>query len=294
MHGTEPRQSATSAGIAWMAVGVFVMSIMDAMAKWIVAVAPTLEIIGIRSLMAFVIIAPMVWHAGGLRMLATRRIGAHAVRAALAMAAVLCFFEALRHLPLATVVAICFAAPLFMTVLSVPMLGERVGIHRWSAVGVGFIGVLVMTRPEGGGWFSLPAILALASALFYAIMLVATRWLARTETDVAMLFYQNLFTMVTGGLALPFIWVSLTLFDLAIIAAMAVTLAIGQFCTIRAFRLAPVGAVAPFQYTELVWAVIFGYAVWNEIPAPAVWLGSALVIGSGLYILWRETRRRRG
>jgi hypothetical protein len=176
-----------------------------------------------------------------------------------------CFFESLRTLPLATAIAICLVAPLLMTAYSVVLLREHVGIHRWAAVGIGFAGVGLIIGPEAaGGFVSAGALLALGAASLYALGMTMVRWLAPTESDMTMIVMQCLVQMGVGltGMALlpgtlgPMpdkVWIG--------IAAMSAFLILGQFLSYRAFRLAPVGAIAPFNYTELVWAAIIGCSV---------------------------------
>jgi len=280
-------------GIAYMVLGVTAFSATDGLSKWMVMAAPMLEIVAIRNALVLLMILPSLGRSGGLRALATRRAGAHALRAGLSIGALLTFFAALRELPLATSIAISFASPLFMTVGSVLLLGERVGWHRWLAVVVGFAGVVVIAWPDAGGMISWPAALMVLSSLFFALSMITVRWLARTETDIAMLFYQNAGMMLAGVAGLPFVWQAPTPAGLGVIAAMAVTLVIGQVFMIRAFRAAPVAVVAPFEYLELLWASLIGYAVWSEEPAEHVWIGAAIVVASGLYITWREARASR-
>src|SRR5579859_5423153 len=231
-------------GITYMLLGVTAFSATDGFSKWMVMAAPILEIVAIRNALVLLLILPVLGRAGGIRALATRRGWAHALRAALSIGALLTFFTALRELPLATSIAISFASPLFMTMASVLLLGERVGWHRWLAVAAGFVGVLVIAWPGAGGVISWPAAVMVVSSLFFALSMITVRWLARTESDVAMLFYQNIGMMMAGLVGLPFVWQAPSRIDLAVIAGMAVTLAIGQVFTIRAFRAAPVAVVA--------------------------------------------------
>lgn len=280
-------------GIACMLASTAALSCLDAMGKWIVSGFPVLEMAAIRGVWVLLIAAPMVYRAGGTRVLATRRPWAHVMRVLLGLVAFVCFFESLRDLPLATAIAIGFAAPLFMTACSTFLLGERVGIYRWSAVIVGFVGVLVITRPDSGDMISWPALLAVTAAMFFGLSQITVRWLTRTETDASMLVYQNLGMTLAGACALPFIWVTPSWEILLLILVSGGCLFVGQMFSIRAFRHAPVAVVAPFQYAELLGAVSFGYLIWGDFPSSHVWLGAAIVIASGIYITWRETRRSR-
>lgn len=280
-------------GIAYAMLGIVFYSFLDGTAKWLVTVAPILQIVAIRSVFVLAALAPAVWRAGGPRALATTRPWGHAARIVTSFFALLMFFESLRHLPLATCIAISFAAPLFMTAASVVLLREHVGWHRWAAVCAGFLGVLIIARPDEGGLYSWPALLAITSSLFFALSQITVRWLASTETDLRILFSQNLGLLVLSSVTLPFVWQPLPWTTIAGIAVMAGFLIFGQLFTVKAFRAAPVGVVAPFQYTELVWATLIGAALGDPWPAAHVWIGAAVVTGSGLYMIWRETVRRR-
>jgi drug/metabolite transporter (DMT)-like permease len=276
-------------GIGWALAAGFTLSVMDGLIKWSVGVFPVAQVVFVRSAFVLLLLCAVLARNGAFAAVRTARPFAHVLRVALTVASILTFFEAVRLLPLATVIAIGFGAPLMMTALSVPVLRERVGPHRWAAIAVGFVGVLVITRPgpEGIAW---PALLALVSSMLFAAHLVAARWMARTETDAALMFWQNLGVLLVSGALAPFVWTPIEGGDLGLIATMAALLLIGQYCTVRAFRTAPVGAVAPFQYAELIWAAIIGYVFWHEMPPANVWLGAAIVIASGLYVIWRERR----
>jgi drug/metabolite transporter (DMT)-like permease len=281
------------AGILAIVVAIAFLSMMDAIAKWVLASLSVAQMIALRSVFVLALIAAA--HGRALpRMIATRRPWAHAGRTALVATSMLSFFEAMRHLPLATLVAISFGAPLFMTALSVPLLKERVGLHRWSAIVVGFVGVLVITRPGGAESFAPAALLAIFASAVYALSMVGMRFMVRTESDAALMFWQNLGVLAVTAALAPFFWQPVEWAALGLILAMAGLVWVSQQLTIRAFRLAPVGAVAPFHYTELLWAALFGWVVWHELPAEHVWLGAAIVVASGLYMVWRETRPQRG
>ncbi len=276
-------------GILWMVAAVALLSAMDGIAKWVLQAFSVPQMIAIRSVLVLALIA--LENRGRLAAaVATRRPWAHLGRTAIIATSVYCFFEAMRHLPLATLVAISFGAPLFMTALSVPMLGERVGRHRWAAILVGFGGVLVITRPDAGETFSPAALLVILASALYATGMVLMRKLVRTESDSALMFWQNCGVLVVNAALAPLLWRPWNWGAFAAIVAMAALVWISQRLTVRAFRLAPVGAVAPFHYSELVWATLIGWAVWNELPADHVWFGAAIVVASGLYVIWRERR----
>lgn len=288
-----PRPDRPLQGIALMVAGVFLLSVMDTLTKVAVAELSTPVLIATRSALVMLFVAPMVVRAGGLAVLRMRRPIGHLLRGALSVCSMLAFFEALRHLPLATTIAICFASPLLMTILSVPLLRERVGPARWAAVLLGLCGVFVIVGPEvAAGSFGLGAVLALAAAFFYAAAMTCVRWLSSTETDLSMMVSQNVCMGLAGLVGLLFVPPALPSPTMwAVIASSAAVLLASQRLTFRALRVAPVSAVAPFQYTELVWAALFGWLFWREWPAAHVWWGAALVVGAGLYAIWQERRR---
>jgi len=279
-------------GIASMIVGIAGMSIMDACAKWLGSGYPLAELVFFRNFFALAPILWIVWRAGGRRTLRPVWHLGHVLRAAGGLTAIFCFFAGLRLLPLADAVSIAFAAPLMVTALSVPILGEHVGPRRWAAVIVGFLGVLVMTRP-GAEAFRLEALLILAAALAYALVMLLTRRLARSDTTPAIMFYSTMISLVVSALLLPFGWRTPEGWDLAIFILMGSVGGGGMFFMIQAYRHAPAAVVAPFDYTALVWGTLIGWLVWRELPEPTVWLGVVVVISSGLYILHRETRLHR-
>jgi len=283
------RARATGRGIAFMLLSVALFSTMDGMIKWLGADYPTLQIVFFRSLFAFVPLGFFLARSGSLAALKTHSLLGHLLRAMVGLSAMSIFFYAYSQMPLANVVAIGFAAPLFVTALSVPLLGERVGPRRWSAVAVGFLGVLVMVRPdrdvfEGVAW------LALAGTVFYALAMIFVRRLSRTETSMAIVFYFTLACTLVSGAALPFVWTTPDTLGWALLIAVGLLGGLAQLTMTTAFRLAEASVVAPFDYSAMVWTAMIGYLFWQEVPGPHIWLGVAIVGGSGLYIVQREAR----
>ena len=279
-------------GMAWMVVGVFLLAALDALSKHAVSQLSIPVLIAARSAVVLVLLGPWVLLSGGWSALRTRRPWAHGVRGLFAVCSMLAFFESLRLLPLATVIAISFAAPLFMTLLSVPLLKERVGLHRCGALLAGFWGVSLIVGPQAlDGDLGLGAWLALLASLLYAASMACVRWLSPTESDLSMLVWQNVIMGLAGAVGLLFVPLVGAPGMWPIIALMAVLVLLGQRCTYRALRLAPVGVVAPFHYSELLWAALLGWVFWHEWPGAHVWWGALLVIGAGLYTLWRERAR---
>jgi drug/metabolite transporter (DMT)-like permease len=250
------------------------------------------QILFVRGLFISIPIALLAWRAGGLASLCIQSLKGQAWRAALTAAATLLMTNALRLLPLADVTAITFAGPLFITALAAWVLGERVGWRRWSAVVVGFTGIVLMIRPTGEAlrW---AVFLPLGVALVAAVRDVITRRMSTTETSVSMLCYTTAGVALSGLATWPFGWAFLEAREVALLALAAGLFGAAHFLVIESFRHAEAAVAAPFKYSEILWATLFGAVIWGHLPDAWIVAGAVLVVGSGLYILHRETRRRR-
>lgn len=281
-------------GIIYIAIGIFSLSLMDATAKWLVhADYEVVQILAIRGWMVTAVLLVWALFTGGIhRNLKTTRLRDHGIRTALAYFAPFCFFSALKSMPLADATVIFFAAPFIMTALSVPLFKEKVGIHRWGAITVGFIGVLVALQPGSAG-FNPMALVVLVGCVFYAVTTLAVRWLGSTENTFRIVFYFNFGVALISTFFLPFVWVPMAWADVGVLAAMAGLALCGHVFLSRAFNTGQVGVIAPFEYTALLWTVIIGFLVWGDIPVTNVWIGAAVIVASGLYIIQREQRLKR-
>jgi drug/metabolite transporter (DMT)-like permease len=192
-------------------------------------------------------------------------------------------------MPLAEAFALTFTGPIFITVLSIPILGEKVGMRRWTAVLIGFVGVLIMLRP-GSDALRVEALLPLTAALCYAFIMLLSRKLSQRETVISVLFWTALIGSAVSGLALPVEWLPPTPRDWALFILLGLLGSLTMWFMTLAYRHAPAAVVAPFDYTILLWGVLIGWVVWHELPAPEIWPGAAILIGCGLYIMHRETR----
>jgi drug/metabolite transporter (DMT)-like permease len=218
----------------------------------------------------------------------TARPMAHAVRAVLGLGTMLLAFSALAYLPLAESTTIGFAAPLFAVALSALVLKERVGPHRWSAVAIGFIGVLVVMRPEGSGLPTIGLLLAVGSALGVAVVTIAIRQIGRTESAQTTVLWFSLLSMIALALVMP-AYARVHDFETwAILAALGLFGGIGQLLMTSSLRSAPVPVVVPFDYSQLLWAVLLGWWIFDNHPPATTWAGAAVIIASGLYTLYRE------
>jgi drug/metabolite transporter (DMT)-like permease len=280
-------------GIALMCGAVACFAMLDTTAKYLNLYMSTLQVVWARYTGAFLFpfIVSNPWTRPGLTR--TNRPALQIARSVLLLASTLCNFLALRYLQLAEAIALVFSTPFFVAALSGPVLGEWVHWRRWTAIAVGFLGVLVVTRP-GAGSFQPAALLSLTAALCYALYSIATRVLARTDSNETTLFYSN----IVGALALlpvvPFVWTTPS--DPLVIALMVATGAIGSFghyLLIAAHRLAPAAVLSPFIYTEIVLVTATGFLVFGDVPNRSTLTGAAIVVASGLYILHRERAVRR-
>lgn len=287
---TAPR-NLPAKGIVYMLAASATLTIMDAGIKWLTSDYPVPQIGFMRYAVGMVVAAALAARLGGIATLRTKRLGGHALRSLFNLATMLTFYYALDALPLADSIAIGYAAPLFMTALSVPLLGERVGWRRWCAVGVGFIGVIIAARPSAG--ISEGAMWALAAALCYALTLVTSRQLSTTESSHTILFYYSLFVIVALGAWMPFVWETPRWQDLWLIVFVGVAGSFGQFFLNQAFRYGEVSLLAPLDYSGLIWAGLLGFILWGDVPTSWVLVGSAIIISAGIYIVRREAMLHR-
>ena len=271
-----------------MLVAVAALALMDAGLKLLSAHYPPFEVAALRGASSLPWVLAWTLGGAGLRSLRPVSWRLHLLRAAMSITMMAAFVYALRTLPLANAYSIFFVAPLLITALSGPMLGERVGVRRWVAIGVGLLGVLVLLRPSGHGLLSTAALAVLLAASMYALSAITVRWLARTDTPQAMIVWL-LTLMATGAgvLAAPH-WVALRPEHLWLVAGVGVAGAIGQYTITEAFRLGEASLLAPLEYTALVWGVLFDLALWHTLPDGVTWIGAAIIVASGVYLLRHE------
>ena len=201
------------------------------------------------------------------------------------------FFLAVRTVPLAEASAIMFLAPILVTALSGPLLGETVGPRRWAGVAAGFVGAMMVVRP-GADFLMGGATLVLAAALGNAVYQIITRRIAKRDHPLTTAAWTASVGALAAGAAAPFVWTAPTVADWALMAGTGIAGGIGHLCLIRAISSAPIAAVAPYAYTSLIWASLFGYTVFGDVPGAWTIAGAAVIASSGLYILYRERVRR--
>lgn len=298
-------------GIYTILVGMLVITLQDSAIKWLSPDYALHQIMLSRAVLALFICFGLMRYEGGLHLFRTRFLGWHMIRGALIVTANMTFFLAVAAMPLGEAVAIFFVAPLFITAMSVPILGEKVGPRRWVAVLVGLIGVIVVMRP-GTGIFNWVSLLPVVAALSYASMQMLTRKLGATDKASTMSFYiQVTFILVslaiglgvgdgrfagTGNTSLDFFfraWRVPESKDLWLFVWCGISSGFGGYLLSQAYRLGEAAIVAPFEYIALPLAVGWGFLLWGDVPDQTAALGMALILASGLYILYRENVRGR-
>ena len=275
-----------------IAVGCF--ALMDAVLKTLSTRYPVLQIAALRGMTALPLVLLYLSWRGAWPTLLRIRWPLHLLRGALGIVMLSLFTLSVRHLPLSASYTLFFVAPLLITVLSVPVLGERVPRAHWWAIGVGFFGVLIALRPDGqalsAGLVTVGGLAALGAALCYAVAAVSGRLLSRTDSSESMVFTMMLLVALgAGALAAPD-WVAVAASDGWLLLALAVTGFGGQLAITEAFRHGQASAVAPFEYSALAWGVGLDWLIWQSLPASHTWLGAAIIIGSGLYLIRHERR----
>jgi len=289
--GDAPAADRIGLGIASILAAVFFFAITDAVAKWLSQTYEPVQIVFLRYVFGLIPVAFLVWRAGGLGTLRTRRPFLHGLRALVIFTALLLLFTGLRRLPLAEAISVAFTAPLFVTALSGPLLGEPVRARQWAAVLIGFLGALIVIQP-GTAAFRVESLIVVVSALCFALSALITRRLSRTESTVAIMTY----TTIGAGLAslpiMPFVWRTPAPDDLWLFLTIGLIGSVAGFFVIQAYRNAPPAIVAPFDYTALIWAALIGWIVWQDKPGAPIWLGAGIIAASGLYIIHREARRK--
>ena len=278
------------AGITWMLVTTLFFVSLDVTAKHLVASYPIQQVVWARFLghllLAVVILGPR------LKSLArSANLGLQLVRSALLLATTALFFSGVRLLPLADASAIMFTSPILLTVLAIPWLGEKVGPRRWAAVGVAFVGALIVVRP-GTGVMGAGALLLLGCAFCNACYQIITRQLRGTDGALTTLLYTPLVGALVTTFLVPATWVPPEPGDWLLMAALGAFGCVGHFTLIRAFQSAPAATVAPFSYASLIWAILFGLLVFGDMPDIWTLVGATVIAGGGLYILHREQLRK--
>ncbi len=289
------RRSSDAPGkaILYMLAGGAVLTLNDGLVKILTTGYPTGQVLAIRGLFVFLPILFFAWRAGGVAtMWQIRSWKGQALRGFCVIGGSFSFVTGLSYLPLADAIAIAFAGPLFVTAMAPFLLGEQVGWRRWSAVIVGFIGVLIIVQP-GTSAFQWFAIFPIMASFLGGLRDIITRKLAPTETSVAVLFVTTVAVCGAGFASYPFAdWQPIATDYLMYFCASGILVGVAHYCIIEAFRYGEAALVSPFKYGNLLWATFFGFFLFGELPTLMTLGGAAILTFSGLYILHRETRKR--
>lgn len=302
----------SSNGAIALVFGLFLFSFQDVIIKHFSDHYSVLQIVFYRGLIAIMIFMTLFIVMREKVPLMSKRPPLMLARGLLGFCSYTCYYLAVAAMPLAEVVSITFTMPLFVTAMSALILREKVGIRRWSAVVIGFVGVLIILSPQGE-FNPLAVVFAFGAAISYASHTIITRFLGSHDNPVTIAFNAiGIFTLASGGLSLAMYfglidissehpslaffgrdWAPILDYDLLLIFAIGIIAAVGFFCLSRAYCLAEASAIAPFEFTYILWAVLFGFVFWNEVPGPTTIVGMLVLIGSSLYIGYRERRAKR-
>lgn len=273
-----------------MLVSVAAFSVMDALMKLLSEHYAALQVAFIRGAAALPFVLLPVLLRGRLARLRPVNVRLHLVRGVLSIVMLASFVLAVRESSLATTYSIFMCAPLLVSALSVPMLGEKVARVQWIAIGVGMGGVLLMLKPGGAGWLSYGALAAVVAMVGYSLAVISLRVLSRTDSTESMVFwFTALLTVGAGLLSIP-VWRALQWQHVPLMVGIGLSGALGQNFITQAFRRAPASVVTPFEYTALLWGVLLDLAIWRVLPGAVTLVGGSIVIAAGLFLIERERR----
>jgi drug/metabolite transporter (DMT)-like permease len=296
MPMTEMRDHASGnlRSIVFMLVAVGFFALMDAVLKTLAARYPVLQIAALRGITALPLVLIYIAWRGAWHTVLKVRWPLHLLRGLLGIAMLSLFTMGVRELPLSAAYTLFFISPLLITALSVPVLKERVPMAHWCAIAIGFTGVLIALRPSGAdlqtGFVTIGGLATLGAALCYAIAAVTGRLASRTDSSESMVLWMMVIMSIgAGALALPE-WVAIQRADAPLLLALAITGFCGQLAITEAFRHGQASAVAPFEYSALAWGLGLDWLIWHTLPSSHTWLGAAIIIASGLYLVRREKR----
>jgi drug/metabolite transporter (DMT)-like permease len=278
-------------GIAAMIGAVFCFSLMDASLKQLTLTYTVAQVGFFRGAAALPLVLAITAVRGEWSLLIPARPWLHVLRGLMTVVTLYAFVYSVSVLSMAEAYSIFLVAPLIVTALSVPLLREQVGWRRWVAIGVGLVGALIMLRPSGAGLMTMGAAAALISAFTYALGAILIRVASKTDSASATVFWTLLILTIVSGLMSVHEWVDFRAEHWTIIVVIAITGTAGQILLTHAFRSCAAGVIAPFEYTALVWGVALDWFVWHVLPHDRILLGASVVVGSGLYVIYRENQR---
>jgi drug/metabolite transporter (DMT)-like permease len=286
----QTRQERIPLAIGYMVASTILFAFTSAGSKWLVDLYPVGEVLFFRAIGGLAACAVFIIPIYGLVVFRTNRPRAHLLRGISQTTSQGLLLTAFSMMPLASATAINFSSPLFATLASAIFLKEAIGPARAAVLAIGFLGVLIVTNP-GADTFQIGALYALGNAILFGTVTAGVRGMTTTESAGTLTMYQLLMLTVTFGLSMFYAFKMPTGIDTLWLLLNGAGNGIAQYWWTRAIHMAPTGAVVPFNYLNLVWAALLGYAIWGDIPTIGLVIGSAIVVGSGLFLLWHETRK---
>ncbi len=274
-------------GILFALVAMMLFSGMAAIAKHFSQTYSPYQIAFFRFFFALFTLFPLIVRSGGWDIFKTKRFAGHVWRSIVGMSSLVCYFYSLHHLPLADAVAVSFTNPIFITLLSMIFLKEKVGRNRWIAIVLGFIGVVIIARPDGLT-LNIGVFYGLASSLFYALAMISLRSLGGTEKVITTTTYFTILASCMLSVPAAVHWIAPSFIDLMMFILCGLLAGIGQLLLTSAYQNAPPSIISPFNYSSILWATMIGFIAWGHIPAPHVWIGTSIVIATGIYILRQQ------
>lgn len=281
-------RNAIGLGIAMMLLGDFMFSVNDVMGKWLVATYSVGQVVLIRSVAALVFLAPMLARLDRREILRPEKPGIQVLRVLFATFEVTMFYTAVVYLPIADVMTFYLAGPIYVAAMSPWLLGERVSGRQWIAILAGFVGVVIALQPSAAT-LSTASLISILGSLMYALVVVQSRQLRRTP-DTVIVFWQTMGALVMGAVLAPWGWVTPTPFDFALLALLGVVAMLAHLCINRSLKYAPAAVVAPVQYTLLLWAILFGWLIWGDVPKPPMIVGGLIIIVAGIFLFERQKK----
>jgi drug/metabolite transporter (DMT)-like permease len=279
-------------GVIVALVGMLLFALNDTMGKWLVATYSVGQVVLLRSVAALFILAPFVWWMGWRPLVRVEKPRMQVARAVISTTETMFFYAAVFYLPLADVMTYWLAAPIYIAAVSPFLLGEHVGWRRWTAIAVGFLGVVIALQPSPAMFQSPAAAVSIVGTLFFAFLLISGRSLRNTP-DTVLVFWQNVMGVVIGGAFALFDWVTPDLRDLVLLGLLGVVAMTAHALINRSLKLTDASVVAPLQYSLLFWAIVFGFLFFGDIPSVPMMIGAVLIVASGLFIFFRETQLKK-
>ncbi len=278
-------------GIAFMLFGLLLFSLNDVLGKWLVSTYSVGQVTLIRSAAALIVLLPFVWRAGWRSVIHVERPGMQVLRVVLSASEGYAFYLAVSFMPLADTMTFWLAAPIYVAAASPFLLGEKVGWRRWTAICIGFCGVLIALDPSAAT-LTLPALVSIYGSCAFAFLTISGRALRNTP-DVTLVFWHMVGGVLLGLATAPFGWVTPNAVDFSLLALLGIVALVAHVCVNRSLKLGDAATMVPFQYTLLIWAVVFGWIVFGDVPRPRILIGGAIIVCAGLFIFLRQQQLKK-